>query len=111
MAETDIPENINPCLSAEQISAVKKALFVNWLLNYARAYPSNFPEKSGRIIHQRMGDPSMVVAALSKDEILAWHNHNRTTDPMTAPEFEAIVELQRQRGLVVIHGNYYALVV
>lgn len=108
MAETDISENVNTCLSPEQISAVRKALFVNWLLNYAKAYPDKFPEKPGRIIHQSMGNPGATVAMLSKDEILAWYNRNRMDEVMTEAELDVILGIQTANGIVVVE-DYYTL--
>lgn len=105
-----MPEIENIALSKDQISAVSKAIFINWLLNYAKAYPEKFPEKEGLVIHQTLGDPAAIIPALSRDEILSWHSKNRADSPMTVEEFGAIMVIQKRNGLVIIGDQYYTIV-
>ena len=107
--EKSIAEKLNTSFTEDQKSAITKALFVPWLLNYAKNHPDLFPEKPGFVVHEAIGDSPNRIPALSVDEILVWHNKNRPDNLMSFDEANAILIIQKKNGLTIIDSNYYSL--
>lgn len=107
-----MPGKINTVFSEDQNSAIGKALFINWILTYSKTYPDNFPEKPGQVLYEAIGNSKIKRPVLSRDEIITWHNANRSDNIMTTEEFDAIIAIQKRTGgMVVIDNCYYAILV
>lgn len=69
--------------------AVQKVMFILFLLHQVKINPDKYPEKEGRVIYSKHHKQK----ALSKEEILAYQNHNQSWMKMDSEEFDLLIPM------------------